>query len=53
MLLQQAADRPQLPKTNEEPLHLVLDEADRWAPQRPLPDQPGLLGHIEEVVCRG
>jgi uncharacterized protein len=24
-----------------------------WAPQRPLPDQTGLLGHIEEIVRRG
>jgi uncharacterized protein len=40
-------------ETNKEPLHLVLDEADLWAPQRPLPDQTGLLGHIEEIVRRG
>jgi hypothetical protein len=38
---------------NAEPLHLVLDEADLWAPQRPLPDQMGLLGRIEEIVRRG
>src|SRR5205823_5929643 len=38
---------------NEEPQHLVFDEADLWAPQRPLPDQTGLLGHIEEIVRRG
>jgi hypothetical protein len=40
-------------EANEEPLHLVFDEADLWAPQRPLPDQTGLLGHIEEIVRRG
>ena len=40
-------------EANKEPLHLVLDEADLWAPQRPLPDQTGLLGHIEEIVRRG
>jgi hypothetical protein len=40
-------------EANEEPLHLVLDEADLWAPQRPLSDQTGLLGHIEEIVRRG
>ncbi|HEV2097299.1 MAG TPA: DUF87 domain-containing protein [Stellaceae bacterium] len=40
-------------EANEEPLHLVLDEADLWAPQRPMPDQMGLLGHIEEIVRRG
>jgi uncharacterized protein len=38
---------------NEEPQHLVFDEADLWAPQRPLPDQTGLLGRIEEIVRRG
>jgi uncharacterized protein len=38
---------------NKEPLHLVLDEADLWAPQRPLPDQMGLLSRIEEIVRRG
>ena len=40
-------------EANEEPLHLVLDEADLWAPQRPLPEQTGLLGRIEEIVRRG
>jgi uncharacterized protein len=37
----------------EEPLHLVLDEADLWAPQRPVKGWEGLLGHIEEIVRRG
>ncbi len=48
-----AAFSEALYEANEEPLHLVLDEADLWAPQRPLPDQMGLLGHIEEIVRRG
>ena len=48
-----AAFAEALYEANEEPLHLVLDEADLWAPQRPLPDQTGLLGHIEEIVRRG
>ena len=48
-----AAFAKALYEANEEPLHLVLDEADLWAPQRPLPDQTGLLGHIEEIVRRG
>jgi hypothetical protein len=48
-----AAFSEALYEANEEPLHLVLDEADLWAPQRPLPDQTGLLGHIEEIVRRG
>ena len=40
-------------ESNEEPLHLVLDEADLWAPQRPRPDAYALLGRIEEIVRRG
>ena len=40
-------------EANEEPLHLVLDEADLWAPQRPSRGWEGLLGHIEEIVRRG
>jgi hypothetical protein len=40
-------------EANEEPLHLVLDEADLWAPQRPIKGWEGLLGHIEEIVRRG
>ena len=40
-------------ETNREPLHLVLDEADLWAPQRPLPEANALLGRIEEIVRRG
>jgi hypothetical protein len=48
-----AAFAEALSEANKEPLHLILDEADLWAPQRPLPDQTGLLGHIEEIVRRG
>ena len=48
-----AAFSDALYEANREPLHLILDEADLWAPQRPLPDQTGLLGHIEEIVRRG
>lgn len=40
-------------EANAEPLHLVLDEADLWAPQRPLPDAQLLLGRVEEIVRRG
>lgn len=40
-------------EANAEPLHLVLDEADLWAPQRPLPEANALLGRIEEIVRRG
>ena len=38
---------------NTEPLHLVLDEADLWAPQRTQPDGLNLLGRVEEIVRRG
>ncbi len=42
-----------LHEANTEPLHLVLDEADLWAPQRAQPDGQALLGRIEEIVRRG
>jgi len=48
-----AAFAEALYETNREPLHLVLDEADLWAPQRPLPEANALLGRIEEIVRRG
>ncbi len=38
---------------NTEPLHLVLDEADLWAPQRTQPDGLELLSRVEEIVRRG
>ena len=38
---------------NRRALHLVLDEADAFAPQRPLPGQQRLLGAIEDLVRRG
>ena len=40
-------------EANTEPLHLVLDEADLWAPQRTQPDGMELLGRMEEIVRRG
>ena len=40
-------------ETNEEPHQLILDEADLWAPQRPIKGWEGLLGDIEEIVRRG
>jgi Helicase HerA, central domain len=48
-----AAFAEALYEANEEPLHLVLDEADLWAPQRPIKGWEGLLGHVEEIVRRG
>ena len=38
---------------NTEPLHLILDEADLWAPQRVQQDGYDLLGRVEEIVRRG
>lgn len=39
---------------NNRPLHLVLDEADLWCPQRPIEDVAQLLGaRIDEIVRRG
>jgi hypothetical protein len=38
---------------NREPLHLVLDEADVFAPQRPMRGQEHLLGAVEDLVRRG
>jgi len=40
-------------EANREPLHLVLDEADLWAPQRAQPGGQELLGRVEEIVRRG
>ena len=40
-------------EANTEPLHLVLDEADLWAPQRTQHSGQALLGRIEEIVRRG
>ena len=39
--------------SNTDPLHLVLDEADLWAPQRVTSDGYDLLGRVEEIVRRG
>ena len=39
--------------SNTEPLHLILDEADLWAPQRVPQDGYDLLGRVEEIVRRG
>ncbi|HEX9370393.1 MAG TPA: DUF87 domain-containing protein [Roseiflexaceae bacterium] len=38
---------------NREPLHLVLDEADSFAPQRPMKGQERMLGAVEDLVRRG
>ncbi|WP_395736311.1 ATP-binding protein [Prosthecobacter sp.] len=38
---------------NRAPLHLMLDEADSFAPQRPQPGQLRMLGAFEAIVRRG
>ncbi|BCM91603.1 hypothetical protein IAD21_03478 [Abditibacteriota bacterium] len=38
---------------NRNPLHLIFDEADSFAPQRPMPGQARMLGAIEALVRRG
>ncbi len=38
---------------NRDPLHLLLDEADAFAPQRPIKGQERMLGAIEDIVRRG
>lgn len=35
------------------PLHIFLDEAQTFAPQRVDPDKARLLGAIEDIVCKG
>ena len=40
-------------EANAESLHLILDEADLWAPQRAQSGGHELLGRIEEIVRRG
>lgn len=40
-------------RKNREPLHLFLDEADVFAPQRPQPDEARTLGAAQSIVRRG
>ncbi len=40
-------------KRNEEPLHLFLEEADDYIPQRPMRDEGQLLRAWENIVRRG
>lgn len=39
--------------TRREPLHLIIDEADSFAPQSPMPGQQRMLGAFEAIVRRG
>ena len=38
---------------NKTPLHLVIDEADEFAPQQPLPETRRMLHQIDRIVRRG
>lgn len=38
---------------NRDPLHIVLDEADLWAPQRTQAEGARCLGAVQDVVRRG
>jgi hypothetical protein len=38
---------------NAHPLHLVLDEADQFAPQRPMPGEQAMLGAAQRVTKMG
>lgn len=40
-------------KAGGEPFHLVVDEADLFAPQKPQAGDELLLGHMENIVRRG
>lgn len=40
-------------KKNRQPLHLVLEEADMFAPQKPREGEHRMLGAIEDIVRRG
>jgi hypothetical protein len=44
-------------KANGEPVHIILDEADLWAPQKIKDNEggaaPRLLGQVESIVRRG
>ncbi len=42
-----------LQQDNRVPLHLIVDEADELAPQKPGPDQTLVLHHMERIVRRG
>ena len=40
-------------RRNRSPLHLIIDEADAFAPQRTIPGQERMLGAIDTIVRRG
>lgn len=40
-------------QVNRQPLHLIIDEADQFVPQNPLPETRRMLHHIDRIVRRG
>jgi hypothetical protein len=40
-------------RDNRQPLHLVIDEADEFCPQNPLPETKRMLHHVDRIVRRG
>lgn len=40
-------------RLNEEPFHLICDEADRYAPQQPMGDEIALVAAMDDIVSRG
>lgn len=40
-------------RRNRTPLHLVIDEADEFCPQNPLPETRRMLHHVDRIVRRG
>lgn len=40
-------------RANKRPLHLIVDEADEFAPQNPMPDTRRLFHHFDRIVRRG
>lgn len=40
-------------RENRQPLHLIIDEADEFAPQQPLPESRRMLHHVDRLVRRG
>lgn len=40
-------------RINQEPIHLICDEADRYAPQQPIGDEIKLVAAMDDIVSRG
>jgi hypothetical protein len=40
-------------RINQEPIHLICDEADRYCPQQPQGDEAQLVSAMDDIVSRG